>query len=124
MKRILSIGLIVAILSLPMGFAAPALAHSPEQNPGAEAYQDSEWEEMEEYCNSMMGGDWDMDDMMGDDRDGMMGGWYDYPSGTQGTSGWNLDRMFSDWGNSLSRGWNSMMRGWGGGMMGGGMMGW
>ncbi len=100
--------------------------------------RDYTWDEMVNDCNEWMG-DWSgspdsqnrWGGMMGPGY--MMGGWDSYgyqsfdPDNVPDTSR-GFGGMMSDWGQSLSRGWNNMMGGLSGMMRGfggsGGMMGW
>ena len=106
MKRILLVGLVIAVLSLVAGFAVPVFAHGPTD--GDEGSPDQEtWQAMHEACEE---GNWEaMVEVAEDVHEGLSYApchGYEYP--------------FSDDGSPNS--WGGTM----GGHMGGlsGMMGW
>ena len=55
MKKILVVGLVIAILSLLASLAIPALAHGPEDGEGVSTNEEA-WEAMHEACEE---GDWE-----------------------------------------------------------------
>lgn len=98
MKRILLVGLTIAVLSLGTGFAIPALAHGPTEG-DSETTDYGTWQVMHEACEE---GDWEAmveaaEEAHGEDFSSMP--YHDEDD------------------YSSNNGWGGMM---GGGMMGGG----
>ncbi len=106
MKRILSVGLIIAALSLAVGFAVPVLAHGPTEGDSGTPDQGT-WQAMHEACEE---GDWEaMVEAAEEVREGLGDApchGYEYPPSGEGSP------------NSRGGEMGGHMGGWGG------MMGW
>jgi hypothetical protein len=106
MKRMLLVGSVIAVLSLSLVFAIPALAHGPEDGETALADQDT-WEVMHEACEE---GDWEemekaAEEFHGEDFASMPchDEGYDSSDGGWGGMGGHMD------GGMMGYGWGGMM---------------
>ena len=104
MKRILLVGLVIAVLSLMVVFAIPVLAHGPEDGETVPADQKA-WEAMHEACEE---GDWEAMTEVAEEVHG----------GDFGSMPCHDEDDYTS-----NNGWGGMGGHMGGGMMGGGWRG-
>ncbi len=104
MKRILLIGLVIAVLSLMVTFSIPAFAHGPTEG-DSEIPDQETWQAMHEACEE---GDWEAMEEAAEEfhEEAGYGGCHGYDTGDEDYT--------SGWGGTMG----GHMGGWGG------MMGW
>jgi len=111
MKKIILIGSTLIVLGLFATWAIPALAHG--STGGATTSTNNEaWEDMYQACQN---GDWEA---MGEAARDFHGEGYDMPYHE------DYNGMTDEDGETSGESWDEMGSHTGGGMMGGGMMGW